>query len=107
MLTLWPGLHRTQYKVESGLAGVTQLAGQDVVDQTDADFRNKNQAMETSGVANRLDIFLLYSLTGYCLSLPDHLEMDPQPTPPSPPLGAVAMSPGVRIFWSILENWDH
>ena len=44
-----------------------------MVDQTDADFRNKNQAMETIGVANRLDIFLPYSLTGlYCLSLSEH-----------------------------------
>ena len=70
MLTLWPGLHRTQYKVESGLAGVTQLAGQDVVDQTDADFRNKNQAMETILV---WPIGLIYSasLPGlYLLSLP-------------------------------------
>ena len=56
--------------MESGLAGVTQLAGQDVVDQTDADFRNKNQAMETILV---WPIGLIYSasLPGlYLLSLP-------------------------------------
>ena len=77
------------------------------MDQTDADFRNKNQAMETSGVANRLDIFLLYSLTGYCLSLPDHLEMDPQPTPPSPPTGGcghVARRENILVNLGKLES---
>ncbi len=51
------------------------------MDQTDADFRNKNQAMETIGVANRLDIFLLNSLTAlYCLSQPNHFETPLPPT---------------------------
>ena len=70
--------------------------GQDVVDQTDADFRNKNQAMETILVWPIGFIYsscLFLSLSGlYCLFLPDHFQM-----PPS--------SPPYCEHWAVMSPW--